>query len=68
MTAPTSRFNFGLQRVLDLRQQREQAIAGRLNGKFFMDIKDAQLFALSPPSIPGLGTTSSQVRRLSPQR
>lgn len=30
MTAPTSRFNFGLQRVLDLRQQREQAIAGRL--------------------------------------
>ncbi len=30
MTAPSSRFNFGLQRVLDLRQQREQAIAGRL--------------------------------------
>ncbi|MBL8995747.1 MAG: flagellar export protein FliJ [Gemmatimonadales bacterium] len=30
MTAPSSRFSFGLQRVLDLRQQREQAIAGRL--------------------------------------
>ena len=30
MTVPHSRFNFGLQRVLDLRQQREQAIAGRL--------------------------------------
>ncbi len=30
MTVPQSRFSFGLQRVLDLRQQREQAIAGRL--------------------------------------
>lgn len=30
MTAPSSRFAFGLQRVLDLRQQREKAIAGQL--------------------------------------
>jgi len=30
VTAPSSRFSFGLQRVLDLRQQREQQIAGRL--------------------------------------
>lgn len=30
MTAPSSRFSFALQRVLDLRQQHEQAIAGRL--------------------------------------
>lgn len=30
MTAPSSRFSFGLQRVLDLRHQREQAIAGQL--------------------------------------
>lgn len=30
MTAPASRFAFGLQRVLDLRQQREESIAGRL--------------------------------------
>ena len=30
MTVPQSRFAFGLQRVLDLRQQREQAIAGKL--------------------------------------
>jgi len=41
-----------------------QAIAGRLNGKFFMDIKDAQLFALSPPAISGLGTTSGFEFRL----
>lgn len=30
MTASTSRFSFRLQRVLDLRQQHEQAVAGRL--------------------------------------
>ena len=30
MTAPSTRFSFALQRVLDLRQQREQAIAGQL--------------------------------------
>lgn len=30
MTAPHNRFSFGLQRVLDLREQREQAVAMRL--------------------------------------
>lgn len=30
MSVAPNRFNFGLQRVLDLRAQREQAIAGRL--------------------------------------
>lgn len=30
MTASTTRFSFRLQRVLDLRQQHEQAVAGRL--------------------------------------
>jgi flagellar FliJ protein len=30
VTAPSSRFSFRLQRVLDLRQQHEQAVAGRL--------------------------------------
>ena len=30
MTVPSSRFSFRLQRVLDLRQQHEQAVAGKL--------------------------------------
>jgi len=30
VTAPSNRFSFGLQRVLDLREQREQAVAIRL--------------------------------------
>jgi len=30
VTAPSTRFSFGLQRVLDLREQREKAIAGQL--------------------------------------
>lgn len=40
-----------------------QALAGRLNGKFFQ-IKDAQMFALSPPPISGLGTASGFEFRL----
>jgi multidrug efflux pump len=40
-----------------------QALAARLNGKFFQ-IKDAQMFALSPPPISGLGTSSGFEFRL----
>ncbi|MFA5538561.1 MAG: efflux RND transporter permease subunit [Gemmobacter sp.] len=40
------------------------AIAGRLNGQFFFNIKDARLFALSPPPIMGLGTSSGFEFRL----
>lgn len=40
-----------------------QALAARLNGKF-SQIKDAQMFALSPPPISGLGTASGFEFRL----
>jgi multidrug efflux pump len=40
-----------------------QAIAARANGQLFQ-IKDAQAFALSPPPIRGLGTTSGFTFRL----
>ena len=40
-----------------------EALAGRLNGKF-RQINDAQMFALSPPPISGLGTASGFEFRL----